>query len=67
MVDHEQITVADGVGTIFCLALAVAVVWVTGDTAITHPGRTESFTWCYIEGVQMLEEVLARVEVAGAE
>ena len=57
MVDDEQITVADGVGTVFRLALAVSVAGMAGDTAVAYPCWTKTFTGCYIEGVEMFEEV----------
>ena len=63
MIDNQQVTVADGVGTIFCLALAVTIAGVAGNTAVTDPGGTESLTGWYIESVEMLEEVFTCVEV----
>ncbi len=63
MVDDQQIAVADGVGTVFGLALAVAVAGVAGDAAVAHPCGAQSLAWCLLEGVEVLEEVLAGVEV----
>ena len=63
MVDDEQITVADGVGTVFRLALAMSVAGMAGDTAVAYPCWTKTFTGCYIEGVEMFEEVFTGIEV----
>ena len=63
VIDHEQIAVANLVGTVLRLALAVAVAGVAGDAAVAHPGRAESLAGILLEGVEVLEEVLTRVEV----
>ena len=63
MVDNQKITVTNGVGTVFCLALAMSITGVTGDTTVTDPCRTKSFTGRHVESVQMLKEVLTGFEV----
>ena len=63
MVDDQQITVANGVGAILRLALAVTVARVAGNARVAHPGRTQSLARLLFEGVKVFEEVLARIEI----
>ena len=63
MVDYEQITVTDGVGTVFCLALAMSVAGMAGDTAVSYPRWTKTLTGSYIKGVEMFEEIFTGIEV----
>ena len=63
MVDDQQVAVANGVGAIFCLTFAMTIGRVTGNTRVTHPGRSQTFAGSLFKGVEMFEEVLARIEV----
>jgi len=63
MIDDQQVAVANLVGTILGLALAVTVGGVAGDARVTHPGRSQSLAGLLLEGVEFLEEAFARNEV----
>jgi hypothetical protein len=41
----------------------MTIAGVAGDTTVAYPSRTETFARFLLEGVEMLEEVLARVKV----
>ena len=62
MIDHEQIAVADGVGTIFRLAFAMTIGGVAMEAAAAHPGWTQSLAGFVGVGVEMFEEILTLVE-----
>ena len=64
MIDHQQVAVANLVGAILRLALAMSVAGVAGDTRVAYPSRTQSLARILLEGVEMFEEVLADIEVA---
>ncbi len=63
MIDDQQITVADGVGTILRLALAVTIAGVTGNARVTNPSRTKTLTRLLFESIEFLEEALTNNEV----
>ena len=63
MVYHEQIAVADGVGTVVGLTLAVTVRGMAGDAAVAYPGGAKTAAGVLLKGVQVLKEVFTGVEV----
>ena len=63
MIDDQQIAVANLVGTILRLALAVTIAGMTSDARVAHPSRSQALTGFLFEGVEFLEEALTRIEV----
>jgi hypothetical protein len=63
VIERQQIAVANGVGTIGRLTLAMTIAGVAGYTRVAHPGWSKSLAGLLFEGVQVFEEVFTRVEV----
>ena len=62
MVYHQQIAVAHDVGTVLCLTLAMTIVGMTGNTAVTCPRGAQTFAWCLGDGIEVFKIVFALVE-----